>query len=127
MDWLLRRTSAARQWRETARTIGQQYLVLKTRNKEASDERIFQTIIDARHTAQPYTPQQLDRLGNTVAQEPSVGEFVVQVLLIENDQHAKDLGAGPYELIAEEVIGELRKLSIEEDESRAWTTRLLNI
>ncbi len=110
-SWLARKGVAG----ETARTIGQQYLMLKARgsaDSETGDEEIFETILAARHAAKPYTLTELARLQSSAVYSESVADFVLGVVLAESNVGPSELPEGQMNNLREAITRELRGLGL---------------
>lgn len=109
VDWLARKGTVA----ETARTVGQQYVALKGENPQEEDAKIFGAIIMARGKAVRYTFDKFRAMVAAAADGGSLTEFVTQIVLIESNQTASELGEGPLRAIVGAVAAELSKLGLE--------------
>lgn len=109
MDWLARKGTVG----ETARTVGQQYLALKRENPQEEDVKIFGSIIMARGKAVRYSFDQFRALTSAAVEAENLTEFITEVVLIESNQTASELGEGPLRAIVGAVTAELGKLGLE--------------
>lgn len=125
LDRFLRRAASAGTPGETARIVGGQYLAIKRENPQATDRDIFEVIVEARHQAEPYTPEQLARLKSAV-NATSVHEFIAQLLLVEANLRAQEIQGGPLDNLVAAVGEELRKMGLARPTRAQWLARFLN-
>lgn len=107
-SWLARKGTVG----ETARVVGQQYLMLKKQNPNAADEDIFGTILAARHAAKPYTVAQLARLEASADYSESVGEFVLELVLTESSLGSDELPEAQMSSLMDAVSRELQGMRL---------------
>jgi len=108
-EWLARKGTVG----ETARTVGQQYLALKRENPQDDDAKIFGSIIMVRGKAVRYPFDQFSALVSAAANARSLTEFVTDIVLVESNQTASELGERPLQAIVGAVATELAKLGLE--------------
>lgn len=110
---------------DTARVVGQQYLVLQAQNPQTTKREIFETIANARHAAQPYTTEQLSRL-ETAVDSDSLSEFVIHLLLIESNLRAHEIQGAPLQSLVSAVNDELRRIGLTDRTRAEWLARFLS-
>lgn len=109
MDWLARKGTVG----ETARTVGRQYLALKQEQPQQEDAKIFGSIVMARGKAVRYPFDQFGALVAAAAESRDLTEFITQIVLVESNQTASELGEGPLRAILGAIRAELATLGLE--------------
>jgi hypothetical protein len=79
---------------QTARTVIAQYLKLKDNRPNIEDHQIMRMIVEVRHAAIPYRPDQLERLEKFLQDHPSLFKFIVKLIEIDTDAYA-DIPVNP--------------------------------
>jgi len=96
----------------TARTIGNQYRIMRDGDPQAPRQQILRQIVDFRHAIIPYSSEQKRRLYNAAAYAGTLTDFVMEVVLAEDNTYERELGnMGP--LSREVVREELKKLGLD--------------
>lgn len=108
MDWLARKRTVG----ETVRTVGRQYIALRQEQPEEENAKIFRSIILARGKAVRYSFDQFGALVAAAADSKDLTEFILQIVLVESNQTASELGEGPLQAI-HAIQAELGTLGLE--------------
>jgi len=99
---------------QTAKTIGNQYWVMRQANPDTARPEILRQIVEFRHAIVPYSAVQRARLHSAAAANPTLTEFVMAVVLAESGTYEHELGRLA-ELSREVVKEELSKCGLGEE------------
>ena len=95
----------------TARTIGNQYKLMREADTETPRDEILNQIVEFRHAIIPYSAEQKRRLYSAAANARTLTDFVMEIVLAEDNTYEHELGRMA-ELSREVVREELEKLGL---------------
>jgi len=98
----------------TARTIGNQYKMMRASEPETSRQDTLRQIVDFRNAILPYSAEQGKRLYSKAMRDPTLTDFVMEIVLAEADTEARELGES-LPLAREVIEEELEKLGLAEE------------
>lgn len=98
----------------TARTIGNQYRIMRGSDTDTPRPEILKQIVELRYAILPYRSVQKARLCSAAAGGPTLTDFVMEIVLAEVNTYQREIG-DMAQISREVVREELEKLGMSEE------------